>query len=536
MLISKITLSTTLFDLLTHINLNDFYLNSFYYVWTQFFVLPSLIVLILLYHNLVKLKCKNLILVCGWVLVFIIIVWWILDYYWVNQYQYTIYNIPTFFNTLLQNPLNKYHPAIFFISYLFIITYIQTTNYFLSYKYLITNAYQNSIYENSIIRKLTTYWVLISISLYMGAWWALQEGSWGGWWNWDPSEVFGLIILTKLLWMFHSPSLKQNPFIKILTSYSISLIIIFTYLILQMSYTLVSHNFGLSLVGYGYVNIFFITSLTLTLIISALLNCKYSRYYVYTTNLFVCWRVKAVHKTTKPFIILIYLIILLILYLYVLSFNPILNNIFWTSVNIEVLNKWFSWLNVKLITLLVILLLTVSLNLLLTIIQIFYTSMVVTYYSPILMYNSTKPTTAILLHNTLILLFLVSILNTNTLYTNWFYWTESNLNWHGFYNQTISKINLFFENITMSTAVTPLHSNKQNTPNTYFWFSSNLETQFFLLDLNDNMLRQTIYSHVYMSVFSVSIYDLATNLVDIINSVVWYTFFTTFTRRIKIVF
>ena len=28
----------------------------------------------------------------------------------------------------------------------------------------------------------------------MGGLWAYQEGSWGGWWDWDISEVFGLFI------------------------------------------------------------------------------------------------------------------------------------------------------------------------------------------------------------------------------------------------------------------------------------------------------------------------------------------------------
>ncbi len=45
----------------------------------------------------------------------------------------------------------------------------------------------------------------------------------------------------------------------------------FVYTILQMSYSLVSHNFGLSLIGYGYVNAIFkvllITSICLTCVV-----------------------------------------------------------------------------------------------------------------------------------------------------------------------------------------------------------------------------------------------------------------------------
>ena len=52
-------------------------------------------------------------------------------------------------------------------------------------------------------RYLITYSIILTITLYFGGWWALQEGSWGGWWNWDASEVLGLITLLYLILAVH---------------------------------------------------------------------------------------------------------------------------------------------------------------------------------------------------------------------------------------------------------------------------------------------------------------------------------------------
>jgi hypothetical protein len=536
LLISKITLSTTLFDLTTHINLNDFYLNNFYYSWTQFFILPSLIVTILIYHGFVRLKYKNLIITLTWLCIVTFVIWWILEYYWLNQYHYDTYNISLFFNMLLQNPLNKYHPAVFFISYLFIITSVYVPNNFLSYKHYFPLFYQKPIYENINIRKLGIYWVLISISLYMGAWWALQEGSWGGWWNWDPSEVFGLVILTQLLLMFHSQSIKQNFIWSTLNYYFISVSIVIIYLILQMSYTLVSHNFGLSLLGYGYVNIFFTVSMILSVYSYTYINFKYTRFYTYLLNMSTFLSIFQKNKPVKNHILVNYLIVVLIVYLYALSFNPIINNIFWTSVNIEILNKWFSWLNIKLVLMLIVILLTISINSLWLLINLLYICILLISYSPILVYNSIKPTLALITHNVLIILFLSSLLNSATLHTYWDYCSESSITWYGLYNQTSTRINYLLENINLITPLTYMQNNHLNTPNTSFWLSSNLETQFFLLDLTDNVLRQTIYSHVFMYAFSVTIFDLPTNSVEITSIAVTCLIYVIFSRKIKIMF
>jgi hypothetical protein len=85
---------------------------------------------------------------------------------------------------------------------------------------------------------------LIIIALYLGSWWALQEGSWGGWWNWDISEVFGLLIFYKITVILHSKLYWSSRYFNYWYSYIASVIFITFYLIMQINFELSAHDFG----------------------------------------------------------------------------------------------------------------------------------------------------------------------------------------------------------------------------------------------------------------------------------------------------
>jgi cytochrome c biogenesis factor len=267
LLTPKFTLSTFFFDVYTHLHLSDFYLNNFFYLWTQFFILPSLLTYLLVAHNLKVLKNQNPILIFLKLYLLVSICLWVVDYYLINQYNYFLVSIPYFFNNLLTNPLNKYHPVMFFTSYLFLFSMSNFSNPFFSYKSFNSRVNTQQCNRFFIFKKLSIYILLLTVSLYLGSWWALQEGSWGGWWNWDASEVFGLLILTFLLHQVHYHSYYNSAVLNSLQLLYKVLSVIFTYLVLQMSYTLVSHNFGLSLLGYGYTNIVFIIFLIIVSVV-----------------------------------------------------------------------------------------------------------------------------------------------------------------------------------------------------------------------------------------------------------------------------
>jgi cytochrome c biogenesis factor len=138
-------------------------------------------------------------------------------------------------NPLLLNSINKFHPLLLYLSLLWVTIYsfqntqTQTITYC---KYSYKEMYVN-----------TSLFVLI-LTMFLGSWWAIQEGSWGGWWNWDPSEVFGLLLIVNYLLLIHS---KKN--LRVKKRYALFLIMLslgtlLSYLLIQLNFDLVSHNFG----------------------------------------------------------------------------------------------------------------------------------------------------------------------------------------------------------------------------------------------------------------------------------------------------
>jgi hypothetical protein len=126
-----------------------------------------------------------------------------------------------FFNTFLLNNLNLVHPPLL---YLVIINLSQVFFKFYKFQYLTVLTYVSLL------------------SLFLGSWWAEQEGTWGGWWAWDPSEVFGLAILLSYLIPIHLFSLSY--YAGIIFNFLLCFCLIFIYYIIQYNFTLTSHNFG----------------------------------------------------------------------------------------------------------------------------------------------------------------------------------------------------------------------------------------------------------------------------------------------------
>lgn len=158
-------------------------------------------------------------------------------------------------NLLLLNPLNKYHP---FLLYSALALSLHLT---LSYSRLLTNVGYSLPFGmgeggTKSLRNLTSGFIVSA--LYAGSWWALQEGTWGGWWNWDPSEVLGLLILLPLIFCWHQ---RGRPVSESMNSYRFGLGAWCTgvaYVLIQLNFEAVSHNFGIQLF------FFFITIRTIT--------------------------------------------------------------------------------------------------------------------------------------------------------------------------------------------------------------------------------------------------------------------------------
>lgn len=113
------------------------------------------------------------------------------------------------------------------------------------------------------------------------------------------------------------------------SSLVLSLLLILVYCILQMSYTLVSHNFGLNMLDYGYVSFTFSVILISSLIIYFLSQKIYNfsvvpLSYTFRKNIVLVKTIKylSINKLFK------YVLMFYVIYFYILSFNPIINNVF----------------------------------------------------------------------------------------------------------------------------------------------------------------------------------------------------------------
>lgn len=533
----KVTSQTHIFDLLTNIFINDFYLSNFYFIWTQFFILPLLLLTIHLKHNLVSLKSKNSLIVITYVLLLYTLLWSVREYYVLNQYVFHTKNTQYFFNNLLINPLNKYHPILFFSAYIFIFNSLLYSNPSTNWRFSpVTNVGSTLLNEFNV--KNNFFWPLLSFSLFLGAWWALQEGSWGGWWNWDASEVFGLLILTYLLILLHRKSLYTVLTINLsINTITISSIVV-VYCLLQLSYTLVSHNFGLNLIGYGYVQLTFLNTLILSILLY--MFTVINTWYITTKAFWIKNLIlKFFTKTTVKFSynltkLLITLLITLLCYIYVSSFTPILNNIFWKSFTLETLNKTPIILNSKLIT--IILLLTIvmgynSLILLLLLLQ----------YSQ-LQYYSLFCTFLYVSHSTVnkyfhILLVLLLTLPITLQYILMSYWELNTpvVNWLNTYWRLLVRNSFFLENTDIYLLTSTLSNLSYCTPTSFFSFSHNLNTQFFALNLSENLLHQTIYNHTYLYLFSVTVSDNPSLVTDMCILLILLFIFVISRAKVKIV-
>lgn len=145
---------------------------------------------------------------------------------------FRIDTLPSDWNILLDNPLNKIHPMFFFS--VFILSLLSPS----------TSRMSSSLKRDLISRYILA--IILLVSILLGSWWAYQEGSWGGWWDWDASELMSLFVFYHVL----LPTHKLNNFSSYgnfkLVLFRSSLTLVSTFIILQVSLSVISHNFGTS--------------------------------------------------------------------------------------------------------------------------------------------------------------------------------------------------------------------------------------------------------------------------------------------------
>jgi len=168
------------------------------------------------------------------------------------------------FNSFLINDLNKYHPGVLYfsawiITCLFIINhtklYIEKSYYFFNELFF---------YRAPVINLFLTG--VSFLALFLGSWWAMQENTWGGWWNWDPSENLGLMLLLLIIFFNHSRFKLFLIFVLIFLFFMCFCYSLIAYFLFQLNFDLTAHNFGIKFYFFFNNNFFLAESFLFGLI------------------------------------------------------------------------------------------------------------------------------------------------------------------------------------------------------------------------------------------------------------------------------
>jgi hypothetical protein len=280
-----------------NLNLNWFLNISFF--WLDNWFLHVFLLLIFILYNINK-NCLVLILCLAKL--------YCSDFYniFISSYStnYMFLNT-TFFNVLLNNQLNKIHPPIYHSLFIFFISYL-FKNYYLFNK--------NNVFKHIEINYFILKMIIFTISL--GSWWAFQEGNWGGWWNWDPSEFLSLFIIFSILTLLHKKTILSSFLYIYLRLLFILVINLLNFLILQLNFSITSHNFGNSFFIF-FNNYYFLLIILILLLVLVFNNFRIITFLLKSYN-------------EKNYIIWYCFIIILFSYLY--SFSQIILLFFYINI------------------------------------------------------------------------------------------------------------------------------------------------------------------------------------------------------------
>ncbi len=317
-------------DFNTRLSPNDALLGTYYFWWTNLTYLPLFFFALALLAVTYSVTTRYTFWVLTSPILYLLYPLELVDYLALNTdtliSTYSSYGL----NTLLTNVLNRYHPLVFYSSVIILfVVMISSRKPSCQSQF---NADSMSLRSQPFLGWLSI-WINL-LALWMGSWWALQEGTWGGWWNWDSSEVFGLLISLLLLWLLHS-RLNIRKRVPLTVKGILSLLsIAFSYFFIQLNFDLVSHNFGAKFFFFFNNNLFFIEVILLSILLTTLLYLHYSS---------LISRVGLVQTSTalQPSLVSYSLRLLVpsILAAWILwSYRPLFNYFLWNFIDVNVFN------------------------------------------------------------------------------------------------------------------------------------------------------------------------------------------------------
>ncbi len=139
-------------------------------------------------------------------------------------------------NLLLQSPFMIWHPLFVFLAYsVYLIPFTLVLSSIILKKPLIGDSFQRKFIDFS----LRFGWLVLSLGIGLGAYWASQSLSWGRFWGWDPVETVSLVPWFFATSIFHSRSLDKGK----QQYYKLNLLLVFVGIIFS---TLVTRGGGLT--------------------------------------------------------------------------------------------------------------------------------------------------------------------------------------------------------------------------------------------------------------------------------------------------
>jgi hypothetical protein len=405
-------------DTLTRLNLNDALFNMYHFLWvTALYLSPFYFAIWALFtYFLIRFNKPQILFIS--LLIYFLYVVELFDFVIFN-WQVSIINTSFLqFNTLLVNNLNKIHPFIFYMG-----TFLVFNASFLSTSLQLKKTIFSPITKLNSLRTSLLLILIVSLtSLFLGSWWAVQEGTWGGWWNWDPSETFGLLFLMFTLLNFHT-KFNLNLFYKIgIRNKALVYVLILTYFFIQLNFDLVSHNFGVKFFYFFNNKLFFYLIIFVTLYFLGWLSFRTISSF-YPSTLLQPIKTELSNEVTWFKNLSVFYIQLLVLTALFTSFFILFNYFIWNFVNFNLFNSDLDR-NINNVTFLLLLgLWTYSIDLV-TITTFLFLSFTLNNFLYLFWYLSFQWNSFIVkLHQLLTLFFLINLLSYNNSFILWSVYT-----------------------------------------------------------------------------------------------------------------
>lgn len=251
-------MNSFLVDSWARLNTNDSVLNYYHFWWTNpWYIIPFFIILTINWIDFFNLPTSVLFKL--FLSLFFFVYFLETQFFFLSNNTLFLFNLNlSNFNTFLFNNFNKYHPFILYLSASFFLLICFSHSVFMKNRIFFAHNIEDRFTTNSIKVVLFS---LSSLSLFLGSWWAAQESSWGGWWNWDSSETLGLLILIFVSIISHFYFIKISFFNYYFFSIISFIFVLLSYFFIQLNFDLSSHNFGIKFFFFFNNNFFFIENI-----------------------------------------------------------------------------------------------------------------------------------------------------------------------------------------------------------------------------------------------------------------------------------